>query len=144
MTGTETLIRTLADRTELADLVARHSLWIDEGRFDEADRLFTEDVVVTSPRGKVHGIEALIELVRSGHDTYASTLHSKSNLIIDVDGDTATVRAHEIAVFVIDDKTEAIAAVVHRYGARRTEDGWRFDHLVVTPVALTEALDRAR
>ena len=32
MTSTETLIRALVDRAELADLVARHSLWIDEGR----------------------------------------------------------------------------------------------------------------
>jgi hypothetical protein len=139
----ETLMRALADRAELADLVARHSLWIDEGRFAETDRLFTEDVVVTSPRGEARGIEALIELVRSGHDRYARTLHNKSNLIIEVDADTATVRAHDIAVFVIDDKTEAIAAGVHRYGARRTPDGWRFHHLVVTPVALTSALERA-
>jgi hypothetical protein len=143
MTSTEALIRALADRAALADLVARHSLWVDEGRYDETDRLFTEDVVVKSPRGEAGGIGALIELVRSSHDTYARTLHSKSNLIIEVDGETATVRAHDIAVFVIDDKTEAIAAGFHRYGARRTEDGWRFDHLVVTPVALTEALDRA-
>ncbi|MEV6930764.1 nuclear transport factor 2 family protein [Dactylosporangium sp. NPDC051485] len=143
MTSTEALIRALADRAELADLVARHSLWIDEGRYGETDRLFTEDVVVKSPRGEARGITALIELVRSGHDTYLRTLHSKSNLIIEVDGQTATVRAHDIAVFVIDDKTEALAAGVHRYGARRTEYGWRFDHLVVTPVALTKALDRA-
>lgn len=143
MTSTETLIRALADRAELADLVARHSLWIDEGRYGETDRLFTEDVVVKSPRGEAHGIGALIELVRSGHDTYVRTLHSKSNLIIEVDGETATVRAHDIAVFVIDDKAEALAAGFHHYGARRTEDGWRFDRLVVTPVALTEALNRA-
>ncbi|MFD2767211.1 nuclear transport factor 2 family protein [Micromonospora eburnea] len=142
MTSTETMIRALADRAELADLVVRHSLWIDEGRYDETDRLFTEDVVVNSPRGQAHGIQALIELVRSGHDTYARTLHSKSNLVIEVDGETATVRAHDIAVFVLDDRTEAIAAGIHRYGARRTEDGWRFDRLVVTPVALTEAIGR--
>ena len=144
MPGTETLIRALADRAELADLVARHSLWIDEGRYDETDRLFTEDVVVTSPRGEARGIEALIELAHSGHDTYVRTLHNKTNLVIEVDGDTAAVRAHDIAVFVIDDKTEAIAAAFHLYGARRTEHGWRFDHLVVTSVAMTEALDRAR
>jgi hypothetical protein len=143
MTSTETLIRALADRAELTDMVARHSSWIDERRYGETDRLFTEDVVVKSPRGEARGIEALVELVRSGHDTYVRTLHSKSNLIIEVDGETATVRAHDIAVFVIDDKTEAIAAGFHRYGARHTEDGWRFDRLVVTPVALTEALDRA-
>ena len=143
MTSTETLIRELADRAALADLVARHSLWIDEGRYGETGRLFTEDVVVKSPRGEAHGIEALLGLVRSGHDTYARTLHNKCNLVIEVDGETATVRAHDIAVFVIDDKTEAVAAGFHRYGARRTEDGWRFDRLEVTPVALTEALDRA-
>ncbi|NUS55230.1 MAG: nuclear transport factor 2 family protein [Streptomycetaceae bacterium] len=142
-TTSETLLRTLADRAELADLVARHSLWIDECRYDETGRLFTEDVVVTSPRGHAHGIPALVELVRKGHDMYAGTLHNKSNLVVDIDGDTATVRAHDIAVFTIDDKTEAIAAGSHHYRARRTEDGWRFDRLDVKPLALTEALPRA-
>lgn len=143
MTSTETLIRELADRAELADLVARHSLWIDEGRYDETSQLFTQDVVVKSPRGEARGIEALIGLARSGHDTYARTLHNKCNLVIEVDGEVASVRAHDIAVFVIDGKTEAVAAGFHRYGARRTEDGWRFDRLEFTPVALTEALGRA-
>ena len=68
----------------------------------------------------------------------------KWNLVIEVDGEVASVRAHDIAVFVIDDKTtEAVAADFHRYGARRAEDGWRFDRLEITPVALTEALGRA-
>lgn len=142
MTATEILIRVLADRAELADLVARHSLWVDEGRYDETDRLFTDDVVVKSPRGEAHGITELIELV-SAHHVYARTLHSKSNLVIDVDGETATVRAHDVAVFVINDKTEAVAAGILRYGARRTEIGWRFDRLEITPIAVTEALGRA-
>ncbi|WP_204052878.1 nuclear transport factor 2 family protein [Microbispora siamensis] len=142
MTATETLIRVLADRAELADLVARHSLWVDEGRYDETDRLFTEDVVVKSPRGEAHGIKELIQLV-SAHRVYARTLHIKANLVIEVDGETATVRAHDVAVFVLDDKTEAIAAGILRYGARRTETGWRFDRLEISPIAVTEALDRA-
>lgn len=45
-------LQELIDRTELADLVARHSLWVDEARYDETDRLFTEDVVVKSPVGR--------------------------------------------------------------------------------------------
>ena len=140
---TDTLVRDLADRAELADLVARHSLWIDERRYDETRLLFTDDVVVSSPRGEARGIEALVALVRAGHDRYVRTLHSKSNVVIDLDGDAAAVRAHDIAVFVIDDATEAVAAGRHDYRARRTEHGWRFDHLVVTPVALTGALERA-
>ena len=39
MTTTETLIRALDDRAELADLVARQSLRIDGGRYDETDRI---------------------------------------------------------------------------------------------------------
>ncbi|KZM77592.1 nuclear transport factor 2 family protein [Cellulosimicrobium cellulans] len=143
MTTTETLVRELADRAELADLVARHSLWIDEARYDETDRLFTEDVTVTSLRGEAHGVADLVALVHAGHDRYARTLHHKANLVVELDGDTATVRAHDVAVFVVDDTTEAIAAAVHRYGARRTAAGWRFDRLEITPVALTGALERA-
>jgi hypothetical protein len=140
---TETLIRELADRAALEDLVARHTLWIDEARWDETDRIFTDDIVTTSLRGEANGIEALIALVDKGHDTIPRTLHNKTNIVIDLDGDTAAVRAHDIGVFVYDDKTEAIAAGVHHYRARRTENGWRFDRLRVEPVALTTALDRA-
>ncbi|MGW6197522.1 nuclear transport factor 2 family protein [Kribbella sp. NPDC055110] len=143
MTATETLLRELADRSELADLVYRHSLWIDERRYDESDRLFTEDVVLRSRRGEVEGIQALVDTARERHDDYVRTLHNKSNLVIEIQGETATVRAHDTAVYVLDDKTEAIAAAIHHYRARRTEKGWRFDQLEVSPVALTAPLDRA-
>jgi SnoaL-like domain len=143
MPSTEALIRELADRAELADLVARHSRWIDEARYDETSRLFTDDIVVTSRRGEAHGPAALIAAARSAHDQYARTMHSKSNLVIELDGDVASVQASDLAVYILDDKTEAVAAAVHHYGARRTPDGWRFDRLEVTPVALTEALARA-
>lgn len=142
MTSTDILIRELADRAELADLVARHSLWIDERRFDETDQLFTDGVVVESMRGRATGIDELHRLVGAGHDHYRRTLHSKGNIIIELSGDTATVRAHDIAVFILDDKSEAIAAGRHRYEARRTEKGWCFTHLEVQPFALTEALGR--
>jgi len=143
MPSTGTLVRDLADRAELADLVARHSLWIDEARYDETGRLFTDDIVVTSRRGEARGTAALIAAARSAHDQYARTMHSKSNLVIELDGDVASVQASDLAVYILDDKTEAVAAAVHHYGARRTPDGWRFDRLAVTPVALTEALARA-
>lgn len=143
MTTTETLIRELADRAELADLIARHSVWIDESRWDETDRIFTDDVVARSPRGEARGIKALVDLVSPHSDDFAATVHAKSNLVIDLDGDTATVRAHDIAVFAIDDKTEAIAAGIGRYSARRTERGWRINRLEILPVAMTEALTRA-
>ena len=133
----------LADRIELTDLIARHSLWLDEARYEESDRLFTEDFVVKSVRGEASGFEDVVALARAAHDRYVRTLHSKSNLVIEIDGDVASVRANDIAVFVIDDKTEAVAASVLHYSARRTANGWRFDRLEITPVAVTEPLNRA-
>lgn len=143
MSSIETAVRELADRAELADLVARHSRWIDEGRWDETDRIFTEDVVTASPRGEARGIEALLALVRKGHDRFARTMHHKGSLIIDLDGDTAAVRVCDLAVFVIDDASASVAAGLAHYRARRTADGWRFSGLEIEPVALTAALDRA-
>ncbi len=136
-------LRELADRSELAELVARHSLWLDELRYDESDQLFTDDVVVKSVRGEATGIEALIQIARKGHDTYARTLHNKSNLVIEIDGDTAKVRANDVAVLVRHEMTEEIAAAIHYYGARRTAMGWRFDRLEITPLALTAPLERS-
>lgn len=138
--NTDAAVRELADRAELAELVARHSVWLDELRFDESDEMFTADVLVTSPRGAATGVHALVELARAGHDRYARTLHNKSNLIVEIAGDIATVRANDLALYVLDDSNVALAAAVHEYGARRTADGWRFDRLAITPVALTAAL----
>lgn len=136
-------LRELVDRSELTELVARHSLWLDELRYDESDQLFTADVVVKSLRGEATGIEALIQIARKGHDSYARTLHNKSNLVIEIDGDTATVRANDVAVLVRHDMTEEIAAAIHHYTALRTPNGWRFNRLEVAPMALTAPLARA-
>ncbi|MEU6248210.1 nuclear transport factor 2 family protein [Glycomyces sp. NPDC047010] len=142
MTDTDTLVRRLADRAALEDLVARHTVWIDEERWDETGRIFTEDVAVTSPRGEARGIPALVALV-SGGNGYEATLHTKANLVIDLDGDTASLRANDIGVFLKEGNEAAVAAGTHHYTARRTGDGWRFDGLRVAPFALTGGIARA-
>lgn len=140
---TEHLLRELADRAELTDLVARHGRWIDEGRWDETDRIFTPDVITRSPRGEAHGFDELLALVRRGHDKFERTVHFKSNLVIDLDGDTASVRINDLAVFVVDDANVSLAAGTARYEARRTENGWRVSALEIAPAALTESVARA-
>ncbi|GAA2300617.1 hypothetical protein GCM10009853_066260 [Glycomyces scopariae] len=143
MTTTEQLLRDLADRAELADLVARHSVWIDEGRWDETDRIFTADVTTVSPRGTAHGTDELLALVKKGHDVFAQTVHNKANVVIDLDGDTATVRATDLALFVVDDTAVSLAAGIAHYEARRTGAGWRISGLRIAPAALTANIDRA-
>ncbi|GAA1676355.1 hypothetical protein GCM10009830_23790 [Glycomyces endophyticus] len=143
MTTAEQLVRELADRAELADLVARHSVWIDEARWHETDRIFTADVTTRSPRGEARGVDQLLALVARGHDTFAQTVHNKANVVIDLDGDTAAVRATDVALFVVDDATVSLAAGVARYGMRRTGAGWRIADLEIAPAALTAPIDRA-
>jgi hypothetical protein len=89
------------------------------------------------------GQSALIALARKGHDLYARTMHTKTNLIIDINGDTATMRAHDVAVFALDNEKEAISAAIQQYTARRTNTGWRINTLTITPVALSAPLTRA-
>ncbi|MEV3937414.1 nuclear transport factor 2 family protein [Glycomyces sp. NPDC049804] len=126
-------IRDLTDRAALEQLVNRHSRWIDEHRFDETDQLFTTDVHVASPLGEARGIDELNALAASGDPHQEATLHSKSGALIDIDGDTATLRTNDIAILLHADKA-GIAAAVHHYEAVRTEQGWRFSKLRIQPV----------
>jgi hypothetical protein len=70
-------------------------------------------------------------------------MHTKTNLIIDLNGDTATMRAHDVGVFALDNEKEAISAAIQQYTARRTNTGWRINTLTITPVALSAPLPRA-
>jgi hypothetical protein len=52
MTDSTLLIQDLTDRHEIADLVSRLGLWLDQGRFDEAPSILTQDVAVSTPGGQ--------------------------------------------------------------------------------------------
>jgi hypothetical protein len=126
-----------ADRAELADLVARQGLWLDERDFANAAAIFTSDAVVRTQGGESRGLEALTEQARRSHQPYAATQHVTSNLLIEIDGDRAVLRANLIAVFV-DASTAPRPAVVigerYRFEARRTPAGWRLSAVQAEPV----------
>ncbi|MCW2861824.1 MAG: hypothetical protein JWP48_3532 [Actinoallomurus sp.] len=126
-----------ADRAELTDLLARQGLWLDERRFDETASIFTEDATVDTRGGRAEGRQALAEQAHRNHARFARTQHVTSNVLIDVAGDRATVRANLIATFVRD-AAEPVPdlAIGERYhfDAVRTADGWRFSRVQVTPV----------
>jgi SnoaL-like domain len=127
-----TPLHDLTDRREIVDLVSRLGLWLDEGRFDEAPSILVDDVTVDTPGGHAEGIERVIAQARRNHQ-YDSLQHVISNVLIDLDGDRAQVRANLVASFVGDG-----ALVQHgeryRFEAVRTPDGWRLSRVEVTPV----------
>jgi hypothetical protein len=134
MTDT-TLLHDLNDRREITDLVSRLGLWLDEGRFDEAPSILTEDVAVSTPGGQAEGIERVIAQARRNHQ-FDGLQHVISNVLIDLDGDRAGVRANLVATFVgsgIEQHGER-----YRFEAVRTQEGWRLSRVEVKPVWLRE------
>ena len=127
----------LTDRAELADLLARHGLWMDEERFDPATaaEIFTPDATVRTQSGQSQGLEALAAHGRRVHANYSATQHITTNVLIALDGDRATLRANLLATFVHDspDNTSSIGER-YRFEAVRTPAGWRFSSVQVIPV----------
>lgn len=127
----------LMDRSELADLVSHQALWLDEQRFDDARSVFTEDATGDFPSGPVHGVERLARQARRNHATFDRTQHVVTNILVDLDGDRATVRANLIANFIHDAKAAAPTFAIgerYRFEAVRTPRGWRFSRVEVAPV----------
>jgi hypothetical protein len=139
-------LQELADRADLADLLARHGLWLDEQRFGDADTIFTEEATVHTQSGRAQGLEALTAQARRVHADFAAIQHLTSGVLIDIDGDRATVRANLIVIFVGETAPEPAAAVGERYRfeAVRTSRGWRFSRLESTPVWRTGDTARPR
>ncbi|KAB2346080.1 nuclear transport factor 2 family protein [Actinomadura rudentiformis] len=132
-----TNVQDLTDRAELTDLLTRQGLWLDEQRFDDADTIFTPDATVETQSGRSQGLQALAARARRVHSQFERTQHVISNVLIDLDGDEASVRANLVATFVRDATSpEPDLAVGERYrfGAVRTPAGWRFSSVTVTPV----------
>jgi 3-phenylpropionate/cinnamic acid dioxygenase small subunit len=127
--------RLLADRAELTDLLTRQGLWLDERRFDETASIFTEDATVETPGGRAEGRQALTDQAKRNHARFARTQHVTSNVLIDVTGDRATLRANLIATFVRDEPVpDFTLGERYRFDAVRTAEGWRFSRVEVTPV----------
>jgi 3-phenylpropionate/cinnamic acid dioxygenase small subunit len=127
-----TLIHDLTDRREITDLVSRLGLWLDEGRFDEAPSILIDDVTVDTPGGHAEGIEHVIAQARRNHQ-HAHLQHVITNVLIDLDGDRATVRANLVVTFA-DDAVTSQQGERYRFEAVRTPDGWRLSQVEVAPV----------
>ncbi|MFB9831186.1 nuclear transport factor 2 family protein [Actinoallomurus acaciae] len=124
----------LLDRAELTDLLARQGRWLDERRWDATGSIFTEDATVSTGGGRAHGIEAITEHARLIHERVDRTQHVTSNVLVDLDGDAATVRANVVAIFVSDTTPSFAVGERYHFTATRTDAGWRFTSVEVMPV----------
>lgn len=130
-------LETLRDRQDITDLVSSLGRCLDERNFEGLRDLFTTDAAVTTPGGTAAGHDALVEQARRGHSADQGIQHVITNLLIDVDGNRAGVRANLLVSFARSgpsDPQPFLLGEVYRLELRRSEDGWRFTGLSSAPV----------
>ncbi|SDQ76557.1 nuclear transport factor 2 family protein [Thermostaphylospora chromogena] len=142
-------VRELTDREEITDLVYRLSVALDEGRFEELKSIFTDDAVAQTPGGLAQGRDALIAQAARNHSSEERIQHLIGNVLIDMDGDRADVRANLLATFASPGTADAqdtarlapeprlTLGEVYRFQAVRTPHGWRLSRVETTPLWTT-------
>jgi uncharacterized protein (TIGR02246 family) len=119
------------DYEEIRRLLARYCFAIDARDATAWAGLFTDDGVFHYTLGEpITGTAALREFVALVPD---DRHHLTMNEVIDIDGDTASVRAYAL----VTRETPPIISAVGTYedALVRTDDGWRFARRVYTPDA---------
>jgi hypothetical protein len=118
------------DRQDITDLISRLGRWLDDKRFDDARSVLTEDVTVITPGGQAEGLERVVAQASRNHQV--PTQHLITNVLVDIDGDTAEATANLLVTFAgdtLDQQGER-----YRFDAARTPDGWRLRRIEVTPI----------
>lgn len=125
----------IADRIEIADLFARFTRLLDEKRWDDAGTVFTDDVVVHSPRGgELRGIDRVVGFLGQNEVDGEHTQHVTTDLLVDVDGDRAAASANSLVYFYREGQAPHVASGLRLAGTVvRTPAGWRLGEYRVVP-----------
>lgn len=136
-------IQQIVDRNEITNLVYRLGVFLDERRFGEMRSLLVEDATVQTPGGAAAGRDDLIAQAARNHPADEPTQHVISNLLVDLDGDRAKVRANLVVNFAAPASSDESLPVaprkyslgeVYRFDVVRTSEGWRFSRVEASPV----------
>ena len=118
-------LRVLQDIEDIRRLRMLYHYFINEGLFDRAWEIYTEDAyVVWSSAGTARGHTEIVALFNTLPTRADFVKHFVSNHIVDVNGDEATGLAYVDARYAGDGESSFIAGKYdERY--RRTPEGWR-------------------
>jgi hypothetical protein len=142
-------LQPLYDRSAITDLVYRLGVCLDEGRFDEVRDLVVENATVRTPGGQAEGRDAVIAQARRNHPPDQRFQHVTTNVLVDLDGDQASVRANLVVHITTPDDTaidvpapspRASLGEVYHFQLDRTPEGWRFSHIQTGPLWLSGSL----
>jgi hypothetical protein len=124
-------VRDLLDRSAITELVSRLGRWLDEKQYRDVEAsaaLLSPDIALHTPGGKAKGLAEVCEQAGKRHDG-SRTQHLHTNVLVDLERDTATAEANLIVTFVPEsgDPTQFYqVGTRYSFGLVRTGDGWRF------------------
>jgi hypothetical protein len=130
----------LADQAEITSLVSRYYAVIDDRRIDRPamEAVFTARARLTRPNGtSLVGPAAIATAQGMSFARFRATHHVSSDHVIDLDGDSARLRANLIAMHLWADaerdpnglEAHFLAGGVIEAVAARTSQGWRLSEL---------------
>lgn len=145
MNDTTNDVRHLLDRDDITRLVHRLGAALDEGRFDDLRHQFVPSASARTPGGVAEGREAVVAQAARNHRPDEAIQHVITDVVVDVAGDTARVRANLVVSFAprvpaMAEDNSAIPArafvlgEVYDITAVRTDDGWRLARVATTPM----------
>lgn len=114
------------DRAAILDLAHRFDFTIDDGDFDAHTALFADDFSFESSFGNSENTAAYREWVEGFHaqmKEQGGTRHFALNPVVEVDGDTASMKSYLLIVSQGDGSTLGTAVATDTL--RRTDDGWK-------------------
>ncbi|WP_454199042.1 nuclear transport factor 2 family protein [Nocardia sp. Marseille-Q1738] len=133
-------VRDMLDRQQITALVDRLGRALDEGRFDDLRAIYTPDATAKTPGGTAEGRDALIAQASRNHTDDKHIQHVISNVLVDLRGDAADVRANLIATFAPAATNGTIPqpqytlGEIYRFDAVRTAEGWRLSRVQTIPI----------
>lgn len=124
----------LPDRLDITDLFARWARLLEEKRWDDAGTVFSDDVLLHTPRVGDSAIHGLADAIAYLHQVSAQgagrSQHFTTDILIEVDGDTASATANSLVYFFRDGEPAHMSSGLSlTYAAVRTPNGWRFSEL---------------
>lgn len=132
------MMSVLEDKDAIRDLMTRYCLSIDAGRYADWVACFSEDGCFDSPiLGTWRGPEKLLAFTSKYQEWTGDSQprHCVMNILIDVDGDTASAESYLLLTHAGHGKTELVISGRYEDRLRKIGGEWRFTERKVWPDA---------
>ncbi len=117
------------EQAQIGEVLVRYATGIDRRDWSLFRTCWTEDVEADyGAAGSFSGANSICEFMAATHERMGDTFHRLSNVVIELDGDTATARSYFHAVLMIrrDDPNRWVDFLgYYDDDFVRTPEGWR-------------------